>query len=210
MLPLVSSEHVAQGDIGPASAGRLREMYMNSAANVDAAAGRLLEGVRAHLGREPAVIVTSDHGESLFDEGFLGHGYALDDVQTRVPLVVANLPVILPAVAGHTDLRWAVLAALTGQSGGGRARLVEAPGQRVFQYLGVVERPMAIGFASGTGRLVYDFRSRTIDDDGVRVAPGAAREGVAARWRALVNFWERVVLAERAAGNDGRDGTEAR
>ena len=130
-------------------------MYLNSAANVDAAAGRLLEGVRAHLGREPAVIVTSDHGESLFDEGFLGHGYALDDVQTRVPLVVANLPLPCRPWPATPTCGGPLLAALTGQAGAGRARLVEAPGQRVFQYLGVVERPMAIGFATGTGRLVY-------------------------------------------------------
>ena len=65
---------------------------MNTTSNVDRAIGDMLERVRKALGREPGVIVLSDHGESLFDEGFLGHGYTLNDAQTRIPLVVSGLP----------------------------------------------------------------------------------------------------------------------
>ena len=36
------------------------------------------------------MIVTSDHGEALFEDGVLGHGLALDEAQTRVPLVVSR------------------------------------------------------------------------------------------------------------------------
>ena len=46
------------------------------------------------LGADPAVVVTSDHGESLFEEGFLGHGYALNDAQSRIPLIVTGLPLV--------------------------------------------------------------------------------------------------------------------
>jgi hypothetical protein len=208
MLPLVSAVHLAQSDIAPKSADRLREMYLNSAANVDAAAGRLLEDLRSHLGHDPAVVVTADHGESLFEEGFLGHGYALNDVQTQVPLVVANLPAVLPSLAGHADVRWSLLAALTSGEPASVGRIERVPGRRVFQYLGVVERPMAIGFVMEAGRLGYDFRDGTIDDDGASTAPGAAAEAVVARWRALVHFWERVVLAQSARAGPAGDAVQ--
>ena len=47
----------------------------------------------------------ADHGESLFDEGFLGHGYALNDAQTRIPLIVSGLPLRLVEPFGQVDLR---------------------------------------------------------------------------------------------------------
>ncbi|MCL4814550.1 MAG: sulfatase-like hydrolase/transferase, partial [Vicinamibacteraceae bacterium] len=61
--PLISEVVVPQGQIAPARADDLRRMYMNTAANVDREIGRVLDDVRKALGEEPAVIVTSDHGE---------------------------------------------------------------------------------------------------------------------------------------------------
>ena len=81
---LVSETVVAQGDISPANELAVREMYLNTAANVDRAIKDLLLRVGETLGRDPGVVVLSDHGESLFEEGFLGHGYALNDAQTRI------------------------------------------------------------------------------------------------------------------------------
>ena len=90
--PIVSDTRVSRDRITPARRDEVWATYVNTAANVDRAIGEVIESVRRIRGREPAVIVTGDHGESLFEHGFLGHGYALNDVQTRVPLVVANLP----------------------------------------------------------------------------------------------------------------------
>jgi hypothetical protein len=40
---------------------------------VDRAIGNVVDAVTRARGRPPAVLVTSDHGESLFEEGFIGH-----------------------------------------------------------------------------------------------------------------------------------------
>ncbi|MEO7275220.1 MAG: sulfatase-like hydrolase/transferase, partial [Vicinamibacterales bacterium] len=110
--PLISRAVLEPGEIGPARGAALRDMYMNTVANVDQAIGTLIAEVTRVRGRAPTVIVTSDHGESLFDEGFLGHGYALNDAQTRVPFVTQGLPLQLPQPFGQVDVRQAIWNAL--------------------------------------------------------------------------------------------------
>ena len=55
----------------------------------DAETGRLLQEARA-AGRDPVVIVVSDHGESLGDHGEATHGMLVYDAALRVPLIVAG------------------------------------------------------------------------------------------------------------------------
>ncbi len=201
IAPLVSRSVLAQSDITPGHADTLRAMYLNTAANVDRAIGSVLEHARRSLGREPGVIVLGDHGESLFDEGFLGHGYALNDAQTRIPLIVANLPVTIEDPFGQADLRGIIDAALASPVGAAAAPVVgQNAARRVFQYLGNIDRPAQIGLATSTGRTIYDFRS-----DEVQVDRGAwrrsrdLRPGELAAFTALVRIWERMLLARQSA-----------
>lgn len=59
--------------------------YRNSAHHVDGLIGRLLDRVDLD---ETWVVVTGDHGESLFDDGTITHSSRLSEIQTRVPLVI--------------------------------------------------------------------------------------------------------------------------
>lgn len=201
--PLVSDRTLNQGQIAPARADALREMYDNTAANVDRAIGTTLDLVTASNGRTPAVIVTADHGESLFDEGFLGHGYALNDAQTRIPLIIRGLPMEIAEPFGQTDLRRAIGEALSGDGPGGQMqpRVVREPGRVVFQYLGNIHRPRQIAFAGGGGRLIYDFRDRrVVREDGTAARTDALGEEQWRPLRELVHFWERMMLARAAGG----------
>jgi arylsulfatase A-like enzyme len=193
---LISSTRVSRGEITPENHDRLWATYANTAANVDRAIGQVLATVRAARGREPGIIVTSDHGESLFDEGFLGHGYALNEAQTRVPFVVVNLPMVVPEPLVQSEIRPALLAAMQEPDGN------KAPGSRprgsapLFQYLGDLGKPREVGFVGHHGRLLYDFRSDETQKPGagwLRPAnlPKAARE----EFVELVQFWERIQLA---------------
>ncbi|NOT44118.1 MAG: sulfatase-like hydrolase/transferase [Acidobacteria bacterium] len=199
---LVSDEPLAQADIVPANESRLREMYLNTAANVDRAIGDLLDRVRAATGREPGVVVLGDHGESLFDEGFLGHGYALNDAQTRIPLVIANLAVQVTEPFGQSDLRDLLSGALRLEGEASVPELRRDQAREVFQYLGLIRRPKQIAFARLSGRTIYDFRSRRVrfhDSDWLREdqLPASRRE----EYLRLVHTWERIMLA-RAAVDD--------
>ena len=55
----------------------------------DAALGGLLAGLRARGDwSRTAMVVTSDHGEGLFEHGYGNHGGGLFEVETAIPLVV--------------------------------------------------------------------------------------------------------------------------
>lgn len=192
IAPLVSERRVSQAEITPANNAAVRETYDNTAANVDRAVGATLDLVARATGRPPAVIVTADHGESLFDEGFLGHGYALNDAQTRIPLIVRGLPLEVVEPFGQVDLRDTLDAAMrTDPMADRRPRIRQDPSKTVLQYLGNLDRPRQLGWVTGGSRVLYDFRDRQVI-------------GPAAQVTELVHIWERMLLA-RAASGLGRD-----
>ena len=194
--PLLNHTAISQEDISPARVTELRATYLNTAANVDRAIGRVLEQVSRHRGRDPGVIVVGDHGESLFDEGFLGHGYALNDAQTRIPLVIANLPVALVEPIGQADLRDAIGAAM-GRDGTTLTPTLERSSARtVFQYLGTIDRPAQIKLTGLESQIAYDFRGNKVRvDTGPWRSPNDLLPDDLARWRDLVNLWERMILS---------------
>lgn len=199
MRPLVSAVVLDEADIHPSRAADLHEMYLNAAANVDAAIGSTLGMLRSRLAAPPAVIVTADHGESLFDEGFLGHGYALNDVQTRIPLMVSGLDVEIEQPFGQADLRDLIGAALSRPERGPRPVVRTRAGKDVFQYLGTPRRPRQIGFVTSDGRTIYDFRTNRVRfGDGAWQRPDDLVERAEDRFLELVRFWERMVLARQA------------
>jgi glucan phosphoethanolaminetransferase (alkaline phosphatase superfamily) len=196
---LLEAPVLPQGEIRPEHRDALRAMYLNTAANVDAAIGQLLTMVREAVGREPAVIVLSDHGESLFDEGFLGHGYALNDAQSRIPLVASGLPLQLTEPFGQIDLRDAIRNALTVWTANAKPQRLRDPRKTVFQYLGNVDRPAQIAFTGLTTRVAYDFRTgRAHVGDGIWRHPDELTGQDVQAVVELIRFWERIRLAQAA------------
>jgi hypothetical protein len=197
--PLVGAPVLGESQIAPENQAAVHRMYLNTAANVDRAVGETLAVVTRRLGRQPAVIVTADHGESLFDEGFLGHGYALNDVQTRIPLIVRGLPIVIEQPFGQADLRDAIGGALSGDSPDAPPRVVVRADKTVFQYLGTLERPRQVGLRGVETHLVYDFRSNQVRSAGALWERAEnARADVAERMTALIQLWERMVLARQS------------
>jgi arylsulfatase A-like enzyme len=200
--PLVASESLTEAQIAPGRAADVQRMYYNTAANVDRAIGGTLQSVTRTLGAPPAVVVLGDHGESLFDGGFLGHGYALNDVQTRIPLIAAGLPIHIEQPFGQADLRDTIGNALA-RAPGAPPEITVNETKTVFQYLGRIDRPRQIAFASGRTRMIYDFRTalfRESDTEPWQSPPtlqGAARE----HFTELVRLWERMVLARSTAAS---------
>ncbi|HUE88990.1 MAG TPA: sulfatase-like hydrolase/transferase [Vicinamibacterales bacterium] len=197
---LTSGERLPRARIAPAARDALWRTYANTAANVDRAIGELIDAVRRARGSEPGIVITADHGESLFDEGFLGHGYALNDVQTRIPLVVANLPLVLPEPFGQVDLRRAINSAFE-QPGPltGVPHVELAPDREIFQYLGDLSRPRQIAFLLKAGRLIYDFRTARVQVPGDQWRLPSELSGVSRdMFLRLVWQWEAMSLARLA------------
>lgn len=107
----------------------LLNRYRNSAHYVDALIGQLIGAVDLD---QTIVVVTGDHGESLFDDGTLAHATRLSDVQTRVPLVLFGTGIEpSPRHDGPTD-HVDLLPTLLSRLGLDRARLERLPGHDLF------------------------------------------------------------------------------
>ncbi|AMY10068.1 arylsulfatase [Luteitalea pratensis] len=177
IVPIVDDVRMQRDELLPERADDLKQMYLNTLANVDGALGRMLARVQRTTGRRPGVVVIADHGESLFDQGFLGHGYAANDAQTRIPFIVDGLPARVPAVAGQVDVRGVLRQAMTGPDA---EPVVDSSDERaVFQYIGTLGRPKEIAVVEG------DHRSRLtlLGQRSVALSPAETT---------LVHFWERV------------------
>ena len=120
--------------------------YWNAVAYSDWLLGRILARLRANgVYDEAVVVVVADHGEELFENGYVGHGHGLNRLQGQVPLVFSRrLP--LPRPVGHQDLRVLILGA-AGAAGG------EPPtGRPVLQFVGDLEHPWQIAMVERGGR----------------------------------------------------------
>jgi hypothetical protein len=203
--PLLRSE------IRVRNAAHVREAYANAAANVDEAVERVVSAFRAHVGaRRQAILVTADHGQALYDRELLGHGQSLDAELTRVPLILWGVGGDWPEPIGPSDLRELLFARLGDPGAVGtdstvpRARFVENPDRRVFQYVPDADRPNLIGLQGAHDRLEYDFAREQLmrvdlNGDRERIEIDAHPELL----RDLVWRWEALHAARQASKGAG-------
>jgi Sulfatase len=140
------------------SSSRQKEVaatYWNAVANADEMLGAIVARLRQlQIYDNTLLVVLGDHGESLFDDGFLGHGYVLNENQTHIPLIFSKAGIRLNEPTGEIDVRDIVLNVLSRGSGQSQAT---RPGV-VFQYVGPLEDPIQIGMvAYGGRRTIIDF-----------------------------------------------------
>ena len=187
--------------IAPSRRDALRTTYNNATAYVDAAIGKLLAQVQSTTGRRPAVIVIADHGESLFDDTFLGHGYALNDPQTRIPLLAADIALDIREPFGQTDLRDAIGEALATAQPQAQPSVRTDDRKGVFQYLGRLDKPGQIGLISAGSRITYDFRTgRVCVADQPCSGVSQLSESQQHQYLELVRRWEAMIVARATAG----------
>lgn len=132
---------LARSAISAERRDQVERTYWNAVAHSDAALGQLVTRLKA-LGQwdNTVLLVTGDHGESLFEDGFLGHGHLINQRQFATFLAV-NRP--LPGIKAPlviSDYRGLLLDLLTGH----------APQRDPFQpfmHIGELDSPSTIGLA---------------------------------------------------------------
>jgi sulfatase-like protein len=187
---LLPGEPIPRGEIGAANRDWVARTYWNAIAYNDRLIAALL-GRLSRLGvlENSVLIVTADHGESLFDDGFLGHGHMLNDQQTRIPFILSTPGVAMPDAVGLDDMR----ALILGAAGAPAAAPAGGP---VFQYLGSLDRPGAIGTVDGAGwRTIFNLDEESLWTTAsnrwvayARLEPGSAGRAAA---DALLRQWAR-------------------
>ena len=151
---ILPGEPIPRSEIKAANREWLEATYWNAVAYNDRLLGRLVERLR-RLGvwERTLLVVTGDHGESLFEDGFLGHGHMINRRQTHVPFVI-NRRVPLNGPVGLADMRAIMLRA----AGAEVPPAANATPGRVFQYIGSLERPSSIGSVDAAGRwTIFSF-----------------------------------------------------
>ncbi len=185
---VLGAPRLARIQIQPERRAEVFATYANAAANVDRAIEHLVGRWRELLGPDGAVLVTSDHGEALFEGGGgLGHGLALDHAQSQVPLVLFGLPGDWPEPIGMSDLRGAIQRALqvSPAEKPPRPRFAPVPGRRIFQYMASIEEPRLLAVRSADSELRWDsFDPPLADPD----------------FPTLIWWWESLQLENAASG----------
>lgn len=162
----------------------LARTYWNAVAWSDAALGALIARLKAAGEWDDTVLlVVGDHGESLLDDGFLGHGHMLNDSQT-LTIAVTNIPDVEGKFAGLWDLRHLLVDILSDRP----ARLRERP---VLQHIGDLETPARIGLVDARGRITFNPERGSWSFDGGHSELGDDQLDSAQhrRARALIDLW---------------------
>jgi Sulfatase len=145
---------VGRSEIRPENAQRVYETYLQAVANVDRAVGELVALWNGQTGGGP-LLVTADHGQAFYERGMLGHGQAIDEAQSRVPLIVSGIGGVWTEPLGMSDLRGLLLTNLFDEPG--RARFELDPQRRVFQFVGPMKRPVLVALRDAAGAAVWRF-----------------------------------------------------
>jgi hypothetical protein len=134
-------------EIDAANAARVHETYWNAVANADHWLGELVARLKAKgVWDDTILIVSGDHGEELFENGFLGHGHVINPQQFET-LLVANRPRMMPpGPIGLADYRAILVSAIRGEA---PPPIAAAP----FMHIGPLDTPTAIGLAGENGEL---------------------------------------------------------
>jgi arylsulfatase A-like enzyme len=186
---------VAKGEMREARAADIHAMYLNTAAYVDRTLGEVLADVERTTGQVPVVVALGDHGESLYEEGFLGHGYASNDVQTRIAFVTRGLPMALAEPFGQSDLRDAIWRALS-QGGPGRPTAMTLHGKQILQYVGNLNNPEQLAFRSPS-LVAFDlWADRIRRGEQQWGALESADASTLSEWTEMVHLWERMKLPD--------------
>ncbi len=159
MAKRIISHLIPRSDINEENKKWVAETYWNAIANADWAVGKVIASLKErNLLDKTTIVLLGDHGESLFDDGFLGHGHAINDTQTEIPLIINDPNIIANEPIGQVDV-----AEIAIRSALGIANKWINMDKTVFQWVGSLSQPTLIAHVKQNGvRTLFDFRSEEV------------------------------------------------
>ena len=133
--------------------------YWNAIASADWAIGEIIKSLTMRdLFKNTIIVILGDHGEALFDDGFLGHGHAINDIQTKIPLIVNDPTIVIDEPIGQVDV-----AEITVRSALGLTNHWAQKNKVVFQLVGSLSQPELIAHVEHNGaRTIFNFHSEQV------------------------------------------------
>jgi len=153
------SDLIPRSEINMDNRDWVAKTYWNAVASADWAVGQVVEALKAkNLFEQTTIVILGDHGESLFDDGFLGHGHAINDTQTQIPLISNDPNIVVEEPMGQVDV-----AELVVRSALGLPNQWKNKDKVVFQLVGSLSQPTLIAHVKQDGvRTLFDFRSESV------------------------------------------------
>lgn len=195
--------------------GRLEQLYDGNLALADREVGWVRQRLEsAGLWERMVVIVTADHGEALYEHGFVGHGPQLYEEALRVPLIVrfpgallrgrriatlVDLLDVAPTVADVFGLRDSPPATFRGHSLLPVA--LGAPGRRELLARSHGSTPL-YALLDGAAKFIFDSGSGAEQLYDLAADPGEKRDLIARDPRRATRYRQR--MRERLAGLPAR------
>ncbi len=195
MPALTNDTPIRRADISEENRNHLQATYWNAIAVADRAVGGIIDRLkRLGVYEDSVIAVVGDHGESLFDDHFLGHGHALNQAQTQIPLVLNRPGIDVARAVGQIDVAELLIRVATDRLGRGDWKRRE---DIQLQIVGSMNRPQLVGMVShGEIRTTLDLRTRKLFfsdlkrwEDFDKAAKDPALQQRANR---LVELWERA------------------
>ncbi|MFL6846474.1 MAG: sulfatase-like hydrolase/transferase [Allosphingosinicella sp.] len=189
MPQILRGQPIPRGDISPANKAWVERTYWNAVAYDDRLIGALVARLkRLGVWDDTLLLVTADHGESLFDDDFLGHGHVINRQQTQIPLILSQAGVAIPQPIGLADYRSLILRTLG-------AKVPQRTGP-VFQHVSAMAAPAAIGLvAKGPVWTTFQLETEEVwfSETGRRVRYSELKPGSPekARADAVIDEWNR-------------------
>ncbi|QTA79115.1 Sulfatase N-terminal domain-containing protein [Desulfonema limicola] len=161
MPGIINEKPIPRSEISPENRKMVEASYWNAIAVADQAVGDMINHMK-NIGmyEKTVVMILGDHGESLFDDGFLGHGHALNKIQTHIPLIINRPGLSIQCAVGQMDMAELLVQAASRQFNPVQWDDKE---RAVLQIIGDLQKPQLAGIVSyDEVRTILDFRNRRI------------------------------------------------
>ncbi|MEO9600712.1 sulfatase-like hydrolase/transferase [Parasphingorhabdus sp.] len=137
-----------RSEINESNAAAVQKTYWNAIAYADKRLGELADDLKERdVWKDSIVVITGDHGEDLFEDGFLGHGHKINRRQYGTFFVTNQPGITLESPIGLSDYRGIILSMLNGQ-------IPKEKSEPVLMLVGGLDSPTQIGMAYGKDQLL--------------------------------------------------------
>jgi len=189
---------ISRGEIVARNRDWLQRTYWNAARDLDAALAEML-GMLSEAGiqKQTVILIVGDHGEELFEHGYLGHGTNISFEQNATIGKIINSNWKPP----HTAIGLSSVSTLIHNA------LVQKPedalpvDEAFFCYTGTANEPGQLGEVTPDGIVKFDFRRKMWTK---QAAPGTAFTASTSS-PPLIYMWQSYL--RRLSGPDGRGET---